>query len=711
MANSIFIAPAGNKVGLTSICFGLIQMLGSLKAKVGYLKPIEQLYDWHNSIDRSLDLIRQTSHLEPVNFIPATLVKQLLSQGAEQELLEQVVALYKKTEENYDIIIVEGLYTNKQMPYAAHLNLEIARTINADIVLATSMLDLNFTDLNSLLEITSRTYGGAQHPKILGCIINHINAPIKDAQAPIKTLQYSEPQEIITKNLLTKKCKIFHDNSFALLGLIPWNNTLSAPRTYDIVNYLGANYLNQGNVKKRRVMEIILGVSTLSNICTKLKPGSLLLVAGDRENIVLGAGMASLGGINLAGIVLTDGMLPKAEILQFCKSAMLTGLPMITTQGSLYKTAAALDNMNNEIPLDDTERMDITISYIAECLESEWLKERCISKRETFFSPPAFRYALINTAKKANKTIVLPEGEEPRIIHAAIICQEKGIAKCILLGDETKIKQQATLQGLTLPTNIQIIEPNDIKHNYIQPLMALRKHKGLTEEMAIQTLDDAIVVGTMMVALDEADGLVAGAIHTTANTVRPALRILKTKADINIVSSIFFMCLPEQVVIYGDCAVNPNPTCEELADIAIQSADSAKAFGIIPRVAMISYSTGNSGSGGDVEKVTKATKLAQEKRPDLLIDGPLQYDAAAIESVAKSKAPNSKVAGKANVFIFPDLNTGNTTYKAVQRNANVVSIGPMLQGLKKPVNDLSRGALVDDIVYTIALTCIQATQY
>ena len=710
MANAIFLAPAGSKVGLTSICFGLIRMLGSLRVRVGYFKPIEQLYDWNNSIDKSLDLIRQSSHLEPPNFISALHAKQLLTQNAEQDLLEQIVALYRKTEENYDIIIVEGLYTNKKMPFSSRLNMEIARAIDAEVVFITSMMDLSFAELNSLLEITTKIYGGAQHPKVLGCIVNHVNSPIKENVTNANNLQYVDSQEIITKKLLQKKCSIFKDGSFALLGVIPWNGGLSAPRTHDVANFLGANYLHPGNIKKRRVLEIIPAVSTLGNVCSKLKPGGLLLVSGDRENIVLGACMAALNGLNLSGIVLTDGMLPTAEILQFCKCAMLTGLPIITTQNSLYKTASALENMSNEIPLDDTERMDSTIFYLADCLESDWLKERCITKRESYFSPPAFRYALIKAAKDAKKRIVLPEGEEPRTIHAAVICHEKEIAKCILLGNKNKIKQQAELSGLILPNDLQIIQPEEVRQKYVQPLMEIRKHKGLTEEMAIQTLEDYIVIGTMMVALNEVDGLVSGAIHTTANTVRPALRILKTKPNTKIVSSVFFMCLPEQVVVYGDCAVNPNPTAEELADIAIQSADSAKAFGIEPKVAMISYSTGTSGTGGDVDKVAQATKIAQEKRPDLLIDGPLQYDAAAIESVAKSKAPNSKVAGKATVFVFPDLNTGNTTYKAVQRSAHVVSIGPMLQGLRKPVNDLSRGALVEDIVYTIALTCIQATQ-
>jgi len=274
----------------------------------------------------------------------------------------------------------------------------------------------------------------------------------------------------------------------------------------------------------------------------------------------------------------------------------------------------------------------------------------------------------------------------------------------------TEIETVAKSQDVEIPENLEILNPARIRANYVVPLFEARKHKGLSMEMASSQLEDNVVLGTMMIAVGEVDGLVSGAVHSTANTIRPALQIVKTKKNARAVSSIFFMCLPEQVLVYGDCAVIPDPDAETLADIAIQSADSAAAFGIPPRVAMISYSTGESGSGVDVEKVREATKLAKTKRPDLLIDGPLQYDAAFMPDVARTKAPNSPVAGRATVFIFPDLNTGNTTYKAVQRSANVISIGPMLQGLKRPVNDLSRGALVDDIVYTIALTALQATQ-
>ncbi|MBR5557191.1 MAG: phosphate acetyltransferase, partial [Acinetobacter sp.] len=279
----------------------------------------------------------------------------------------------------------------------------------------------------------------------------------------------------------------------------------------------------------------------------------------------------------------------------------------------------------------------------------------------------------------------------------------------VLLAKPEVVLEIAKARNIELPPDLEIIDPDLIRINYVEKMVQLRKGK-INELQAREQLQDTVVMGTMMLALDQVDGLVSGAIHTTANTVRPAFQLIKTAPEYSLVSSVFFMLLPDEVYVYGDCAINPDPNAEELAEIAIQSADSAKAFGIEPRIAMISYSTGSSGTGADVEKVTQATAIAKQRRPDLLIDGPLQYDAASVESVGLSKAPDSPVAGRANVFIFPDLNTGNTTYKAVQRSANVVSVGPMLQGLNKPVNDLSRGALVDDIVFTIALTAIQAEQ-
>jgi phosphate acetyltransferase len=329
------------------------------------------------------------------------------------------------------------------------------------------------------------------------------------------------------------------------------------------------------------------------------------------------------------------------------------------------------------------------------------------SERTQKLSPYAFRNQVVRLAQNAKKRIVLPEGDEPRTIEAAVICQNRRIAQCVLLGDPAKIRAVADERGVTLPDDIEIIEPTGVIEKYVAPMVERRKGK-LDEAGARQALQDTVYLGTMMLQVGDVDGLVSGAVHTTADTIRPAFQLIKTAPEYSLVSSVFFMLLPEQVVVYGDCAVNPNPTAEQLAEIAIQSAESAKAFGIDPKVALISYSTMNSGSGPDVDTVKGALEIVREKAPELKVDGPLQFDAASVPSVGKQKAPNSDVAGDANVFIFPDLNTGNTTYKAVQRTAGVISVGPMLQGLNKPVNDLSRGCLVDDIVYTIALTAIQA---
>jgi phosphate acetyltransferase len=348
------------------------------------------------------------------------------------------------------------------------------------------------------------------------------------------------------------------------------------------------------------------------------------------------------------------------------------------------------------------------MDYIAEHIDADWLVRHSRVPLEARLSPAAFCYRLTELARLQKKRIVLPEGTEPRTLRAAALVSERGIAHCVLLGDPNEVRRVAAGQAIELPAELEIVDPTSIRQRYIEPLVELRKHKSLSAANAAELLEDNVWLGTVMLALGEVDGLVSGAVHSTANTIRPALQIIKTKPGAEVVSSIFFMCLPDQVVVYGDCAVIPDPDARTLADIAIQSADSAQRFGIPARVAMISYSTGESGSGSDVDKVRQATRIAREKRPDLLLDGPLQYDAAAIPDVAKTKAPSSPVAGRATVFIFPDLNTGNTTYKAVQRSANVISIGPMLQGLRRPVNDLSRGALVEDILYTIAITAIQA---
>jgi phosphate acetyltransferase len=420
--------------------------------------------------------------------------------------------------------------------------------------------------------------------------------------------------------------------------------------------------------------------------------------------------MAAVNKMSFAGVVLTGDTELPPQILELCRPALETGLPILKVQTNSWQTATHLSHLSREVPADDIERIRISMEFIASHIDAVWLAEKCAVPVEARMSPAAFCYRLVTLARQANQRIVLPEGSEPRTIRAAVLCAQRGIARTILLGNREEILRVANGLEIRLPDEVEIIEPDAVRSRYIEPLFEMRRHKGISHQDAADFLEDNVWLGTTMLALGEVDGLVSGALHTSANTIRPALQIIKTKPGARVVSSIFYMCLPDQVLVYGDCAVNPDPDAEMLADIALQSADSAINLGIPARVAMISYSTGESGTGADVDKVREATRIARAKRPDLLLDGPLQYDAAAIAEVAATKAPDSPLHGRATVFIFPDLNTGNTTYKAVQRSANVISIGPVLQGLKRPVNDLSRGALVEDIVYTIAITAIQARE-
>lgn len=479
----------------------------------------------------------------------------------------------------------------------------------------------------------------------------------------------------------------------------------------DLVEHMNATIINEGEIQTRRINSITFCARSLPNMVEHFKAGSLLVTSADRPDVLAAAALASMNGVQLAGILLTGGYKIHPQIQKLCQRAFDTGLPLLRVEGNTWQTSLNLQSFDIEVQANDAERIETIKQFVSSQYNSEFIDSLVASStRVRRLSPPAFRYQLTEYARKANKRIVLPEGDEPRTVKAAQLCAERGIADCILLAAPEDVKRVAEMQGFTLHPGISIIDPKQVRRNYVARLVELRKNKGMTEVIALEQLKDHVVLGTMMLEAGEVDGLVSGAVHTTANTIRPPLQIIKTAPNSSLVSSIFFMLLPEQVLVYGDCAINPDPNAEQLAEIAIQSADSAKAFGIEPKVAMISYSTGTSGQGSDVEKVREATEIAKAKRPDLVIDGPLQYDAAVMEDVARSKAPNSPVAGKATVFIFPDLNTGNTTYKAVQRSADLISIGPMLQGMRKPVNDLSRGALVDDIVYTIALTAIQATQ-
>lgn len=711
MAKSLYIAPTSMNSGLTSTCLGLLRAMERVGVRVGFYKPFRQSINRGDSVhnngkDSSVTFVHSRSHLRPPEPIPLKKAQQQINHGKSDLLMETVVGEYQKVARDADVVIIEGLVPDRSEAYIARLNVEVARNLGSEVVLVSTPGNSSPQDLDEELDFAARLFSDIAADSVIAVILNKLGEPERSGLQPYSNISQTRQE---TPDYRTE-CQVFRNGRFHLLAEIPWQADLLAPRVSDIARELDIPVLHEGQIDSRRVQKVSVCARSIRNMTQTLSPGTLMVTPGDREDIIVATAVAALNGVPLAGLMLTGGLIPDQRVIDLCSRALQSGLPVLSSHTNTYESAHMLANLSTSIPTDDADRIEKAMESVATNIDTEWLQEHLRVEIQSRLSPPAFRFQLSERARAANKRIILPEGCEPRTVQAAIICHQREFARCALIGDAAEIRNVAASQGLELPADIEIIDPADVRKNYIAPMVELRKHKGLAPDMAEAMLEDNVVLGTMMVALDEADGLVSGAIHTTANTVRPALQLIKTHEQARVVSSVFFMLLPEQVLVYGDCAINPDPNARELADIAIQSAESAEAFGVEPVVAMISYSTGESGSGDDVEKVREATRIARERRPDLLIDGPLQYDAAAIESVGRSKAPDSKVAGKATVFIFPDLNTGNTTYKAVQRAANVVSIGPMLQGLRKPVNDLSRGALVEDIVFTIALTAVQAKQ-
>lgn len=712
MSRTIMLIPTGANVGLTSVSLGIIRAIERQGIRLSILKPISQSRVGNHQ-DQTTSIIQAQSKITVAPPLNSQYVQSLISANQEDVLLEEIVARYEKIAENVDVVLVEGIVPTPQHQFASKLNAEIAKALDAEIVLVMSQNHENEERLKDRIELARASLGGVKNDMIAGVIVNKINAPEGEqaqSRPDLSEIYYNTEQQLATQKNFPLNA-LMDSSSLPILGGIPWNIELIASRVIDIANHLNAEIINEGELKTRRIRSISFCARSITNMLSHFRPGALLVTSADRPDVIISACLAAMNGVEIGALLLTGGYEIDSRVKALCERAFATGLPVLKINCNTWQTALQLQNFNIEVPADDQERIERMQEFVAGFIDTKWIESLTASiGRARRLSPPAFRYQLTELARQAHKRIVLPEGDEPRTIKAAAICAERGIADCILLADPEEVKRVAAAQNITLGKGIEIIDPNEVRERYVARLVELRKSKGLTEIAAREQLEDNVVLGTMMLEANEVDGLVSGAVHTTANTIRPPLQIIKTAPGSSLVSSVFFMLLPDQVLVYGDCAINPDPTAEQLAEIAIQSADSAIAFGIEPKVAMISYSTGNSGSGSDVEKVREATRIAKEKRPDLLLDGPLQYDAAVMADVAKSKAPNSPVAGQATVFIFPDLNTGNTTYKAVQRSADLVSIGPMLQGMRKPVNDLSRGALVDDIVYTIALTAIQAKQ-
>ena len=558
--------------------------------------------------------------------------------------------------------------------------------------------------------------------------------------APVATGYGRTPQEVIRRssvllNLLeTKRCEVLAlfvnrvapEQVDEILGLVAKEKTrvpifalpelavLAKPTVGEIAEDLGATrWSGDPESFTREVEDIKIGAMELPNFLDRLVEGTLVITPGDRSDIILGSLLADAASTypRVAGLLLTGGLRPAPQVQRIIEGLRKSPVPVLTVEADTFMAGTQASQVRGRIRPENPRKMAIALGHMEKYIDAQALYERIDISRPARVTPIMFEHTLVEQAKSNRKHIVLPEGTEERILRAAEILLLRGVADLTLLGPVGEIEQKASSLGLSLK-GAAFLDPADPgrREEYARTYYELRRHKGISEQMAFDLVADVAYFGTLMVHRGEADGLVSGAVHTTAHTLRPAFEIIGLKPGFSLASSVFFMCLPDRVFVFGDCAVNPEPTMEQLADIATSSAETARAFGIEPRVAMLSYSTGESGKGADVEKVREATRRVRSLRPDLPVEGPIQYDAAVDPSVAQVKLPGSQVAGRATVFIFPDLNNGNITYKAVQRSANAVAIGPVIQGLKRPVNDLSRGATVTDIVNTVAITAIQAQE-
>jgi phosphate acetyltransferase len=685
------VVPVSGEVGLTSLALGLVRALQLAGARAGYVKPISQPERVVGEQDLSTHFARKLCRTETPDPIPFDRAAEMVRTGQLPELMEEVVARVETARETSDVLVVEGLISDADIQIATRLNIAVISSLAADVIPALGGEGRSVENLIAITATAIEQYGDGGHRPIAGVLINNCDPGVAKELAEMGWL------------------KVGGDTAPApILAAVPNVPGLSAPRVIDVARQLGLEILQRGEIETARVENVLIGASSCGKLLGHLRPGTLLITPFDRADAILATALVAQRGMPLSGFVLTLGGRPMKDVSALLSTPPLDRLPILLTNDDTFVMARRFSALSKHISADDLDRMERVIAFMADRIDVAPLAKRRDLPADTLMPPPLFRHYLVATARALPQRIVLPEGDEPRTVRAAAICAEKGIAHCVLLGSPERIRAVASAHGVALSADLELVDPETIRHKYVAPMVEIRKNKGLTPLQAEIALEDAVTLGTMMLAVGDVDGLVSGAVHTTASTVRPALQLIKTAPGDSIVSSVFFMLMPDQVLVYGDCAINPDPSAAELAEIATQSAESAKAFGVDPRVAMISYSTGASGSGEDVDKVRKATALVKARRPDLIVDGPIQYDAATVESVGRQKAPGSPLAGHASVFVFPDLNTGNTTYKAVQRSANVVSVGPMLQGLRKPVNDLSRGALVDDIVYTIALTAIQA---
>jgi len=699
MANNLYLTSTEARSGKSAICLGIMELLIRNIDRVGFFRPlISSNPSDLSQKDNDINLISQYFNLDiPYSGMygcTTAEANELIALGKQDELIERIFTKYSQIENDFDFVLCEGTdFEGSTSSLEFDINAEVANNLGCPVLLVANAHNKTVKEIFSAIEITVESLS-EKGCKIVSSIVNRTD-PVNE-------------KEII--NYLERK----YQGSGQLIFSIPEEKYLGNPTIGEIVEILNARVLYGHDQLERHAHNYVVAAMQLRNFLKGFDHGALIVTPGDRADVIV-ACLASVSSVTMptiSGIMLTGGLRPEETICKLIEG-MSHMIPIISVETDTFNSARVVDNIHAIISPSNTRKITRALEIFEKNVSVEDLAEKIIQTQTTTVTPKMFEYGLLQKARVQKQHIVLPEGEDERILRASEILLRREVVDITLLGSEEEIIKKMTRLGLHLNgAKIIDIKSSDMFENYVETYYELRKEKGITKELARDAMSDVSFFGTMMIHKGQADGLVSGAVHTTQATIRPAFEIIKTKPGISLVSSIFFMCMADRVLVYGDCAVNPDPSAQKLAEIAINSAQTAKTFGINPIVAMLSYSTGESGKGENVEKVREATKIAREMSedlfPDLKIEGPIQYDAAVDPDVAKIKMPKSEVAGKASVFIFPDLNTGNNTYKAVQRSAGAVAIGPVLQGLKMPVNDLSRGCSVTDIVNTVAITAIQA---
>lgn len=564
MSRTIMLIPTGTSVGLTSVSLGVVRSMEQKGVQLSVFKPIAQPRVSGNK-DQTTEVLRSHSSITTI-VEPLTMeyVESLLTSSKKDVLMEEIVARYHDHTKNAEVILIEGLVPTRKHSFAQSLNYEIAKTLGAEIVFVTAPGNSSITQMQERLELVRNEFGGQRNKNIIGVIINKVNAPVDEQGRTRPDLSeiFDDSTKATVANLDTKQLSALN---LPVLASIPWNFDLIATRAIDMAKHLGAEIVNEGEIKTRRVKSVTFCARSIPHMLEHFRPGSLLVTSADRPDVLVSASLAAMNGVEIGAVLLTGGYNIDAPIRQLCEQAFETGLPVFMVKSNTWQTSLNLQSFSLEVPADDHERIEKIQNYVARHISSDWIESLVAdSERPNRLSPPAFRYQLTELARKAGKRIVLPEGDEPRTVKAASICAERGIATCVLLGNPEDIRRVAAAQGIELGTGIEIVDPVKVREEYVARLVELRKSKGMTEVVAREQLEDNVVLGTLMLEKGEVDGLVSGAVHTTANTIRPPLQLIKTAPGSSLVSSVFFMLLPEQVFVYGDYGYQPRPNCRAI---------------------------------------------------------------------------------------------------------------------------------------------------